>query len=160
MKPEKDCAFDQSKPVAGWPECAGGMLVRPDRLQDPSHADKTIAYMITANDPPIFQIPLADDKKKPIYLYGGMRISRRDAQGRVTEFVTWMAQCGPPPPKPKPDDPHPRYATERPLPGLTVDKETGMCTAVTAGPVRASVKVSEAWNEDTKPASWVRDGEQ
>jgi hypothetical protein len=160
MKPDKDCAFDQAKPARTWPECARPMLVRPDRLEDPNHKDKTVFYLVAANDPPIFQIPMSDDRKKPVYLYGGMRIAKRDAQGRVTGFVSWMAQCGPPPPKPRPDDAHPRYLTEHPLPGLRIDEESGLCIASEPGPVRASVKVSEAWNDDVKPASWVRDGNE
>jgi hypothetical protein len=159
MKPDKDCVFDRSQPVKAWPGCAGGMLVRADQLQDPAAADKKMAYLIAANNPPIFQVPFNEDAKKPGYMYGGMGIVRRDAQGRVIEFFTWIAQCGPPPPKPTNGD-KPRYVTEHPVPGLKIDKESGMCIAVEPGPVRASVKASEAWNEDTRQASWVRDGEE
>lgn len=160
MKPEKDCVFDRSRPVTAWPACAGGMLVRPGVLQEPGEAKKTLPYLLMAGDPPLFQAPIDNEKKTPVYGYGGLDIAKRDARGRVTEFSFWVAQCGPPPPKPKPDDPHPRYVTEHPLPGLTVDEKSGMCRADAQGPIRAAVKASQAWDDDKRPAVWVRDGEE
>lgn len=160
MKPSENCTFDKSQPVKAWPGCASGMLVRPDRLEDPEDGSKRILYLIAAGDPPVMQIPFNDDPKKPGYVYGGIEVTKRDGQGRVTEFISWIAQCGPPPPKPKPGEAHPRYVTEHPLPGLTVDKEGSICFATKPGPVRASARASKAWNEDRNPASWIRDGDE
>jgi hypothetical protein len=160
MKPEGACEFDKTKPVKQWPECAGAIVVRSDRLLDPAKPDKIIDYVMAAGDPRVFQTPVTDDTKKTLYLYGGVHPTGHDDQGRITAFISWIAQCGPPPPKPKPDDQHPRYLTEHPLPGLKVDEKSGMCEAVTPDPVRAAVKASQAWSEDIKPANWVRDGEE
>jgi hypothetical protein len=160
MKPEAGCEFDKTQPVKAWPSCAGGVVVYADKLVDPAKPDKDMAYILAAGDPRVFQTPLTDDSKKTIYLYGGIRPAAHDERGRVTAFTSWIAQCGPPPPKPKPDDPHPRYLTEHPLPGLKVIEKDGMCEAVEPGPVRAAVRASEAWSEDIRPASWVRDGEE
>lgn len=160
MKPEADCVFDKATPIKTWPSCASAIVVRADRLVDPAKPGKDILYVLTAGDPPVFQTPVVDDHKATIYVYGGLRTIRKDAQGRVLEFSSWIAQCGPPPPKPKADDAKPRYVTEHPLPGLKIDEKTGMCLALKPGPVRDAVKASEAWSDDTRPASWVRDGEE
>lgn len=160
MKPDAGCEFDQAKPVKDWPECAGGMIVKADRMIDPKKADKVIQYVLTADTPPVIQIPF-DEAKKPIFVYGGIRATKTDDRGRIIAFRSWIAQCGPPPPKPAPDAKKPSYVTQHPLPGLKVDKESGMCLATAPGPVRASVKASEAWaDEDKMLPSWVRDGEE
>jgi hypothetical protein len=160
MKPEPGCAFDKAGPVKTWPECAGGIILRPDRMVDPNKAGKVIQYVIAAGDPPVVQIPLVEEAKKPIFVYGGIRASKTDDRGRIVEFTSWIAQCGPPPPKPDPAAKKPTFVTEHPLPGLKVDKESGMCLATKPGPVRAAAKASEAWDNDKKAASWVRDGEE
>lgn len=163
MKPEPPCEFDRAKPAKDWPECAGAAVIRPDRIVQPGKPGKDIAYVLAGGDPPVLQIPLEKELKKPIFVYGGLRVSKTDEKGRITEFRTWVAQCGPPPAKPKEGDAKSSFVTAHPLPGLKIDKDSGMCLATTPGPVRASVKASEAWDDGDKskaPASWVRDGEE
>lgn len=162
MKPEPGCDFDRAKPLKEWPECAGGIILRADRMVDPKQSGKEVAYVLADGEPPVVQIPFDEKLKKPIFVYAGVRVSKTDERGRITEFRTWIAQCGPPPPKPK-DGAKPSFVTDHPLPGLKIDKESGMCIATSPGPVRVSVRASEAWDDGDKskvPASWLRDGEE
>jgi hypothetical protein len=159
MKPEKDCAFEPSGPAKAWPKCAMAMRVLPDRLQSLNDSEKALPYLIAAGDPPILQIPIGDNPGEGAYVYAGLGVTKRDSQGRVTQFVSWMAQCGPPPPDPDTSSRHARRVTEHLLPGLKIDKNGEACVATDPGAVRTSAKASEAWNDDKGLASWVRDGE-
>lgn len=156
-KPDEGCPFDSAKPLKDWPGCAGAMLVRPDRLENPEGGGKPVPYLIAAGDPPVLQVPFDDDPKRSGYVYGGIRLTKRDSAGRGTELVSWIAQCGPPPPAPKPGEKR-TYVTQQPLPGLVVDEAAGMCIASDADAVRRAVKASEAWMDKAPPAVWIRDG--
>ena len=155
-KPDADCSFDAAKPFKEWPGCAGAMLVRPDRLDNPEGGDKSLRYLIAGGDPPIIQVPADDDPKRSGYVYGGIRITKRDSAGRVTELVSWIVQCGPPPEAPGPGE-KPKYVTAQPLPGLVIDEKAGMCIASDRDAVRRAAKASEAWRDKSPAAFWVRD---
>jgi hypothetical protein len=165
-RPEADCAFDETKPVADWPDCANGLVFRPDMAFDPKKPGETAAYVLAAGDPRVFQAPFKTGQGEQIgYIYLGVEPAKLDGQGRITAFEAWPAQCGPPPPKPasaKPDamPTAEGLVTKAPLPGLKLDAKTGMCLADSQEPVRRSAKASRAW-ADKGPAlaRWVRDGE-
>jgi hypothetical protein len=75
--------------------------------------------------------------------------------------------CGPPPP-PDPTGAHNPTATQAPIADMVMDDKQQNCTTSAQGPVRVSVKLSEAWaaqgatdsDEGRDRARWVRDGEK
>ena len=87
---------------------------------------------------------------------------KTDAEGRVVEYRTWQALCGPPPP-PNPNGQNSAVLTDKLLPGLVAEKDKQDCIASDKAPVLASVKQSEAWKDkdshDPDTARWVRDGD-
>lgn len=98
---EEDCDFDSAKPVGEWPECAGGSVISAAQLTTTGEKPSSTAYVLTGGDPQVMQFALEMEPTKPvIYLYGGLRALKRDDRGRIVEAETWIAQCGPPPPKP------------------------------------------------------------
>lgn len=98
---EEGCDFDSAKPVGEWPECAGGSVISPTQLTTTGEKPSSTAYVLTGGDPQVMQFALEMEPTKPlIYLYGGLRALKRDDRGRIVEAETWIAQCGPPPPKP------------------------------------------------------------
>jgi hypothetical protein len=81
----------------------------------------------------------------------------------VIEYKGWLAQCGPPPP-PDPTGQQNGVTTRQPIEGLVLDAKGQDCVASAQGPVRVSVRESEAWEDASDHshdlARWVRDGEQ
>ena len=163
----KDCAFDERAPIDQWPGCLDHFVVRPGAIVS-SHSPDTPPSSWTVNpivlargDPAIVQVTM-DDKSgpPPSYDYLGLRPLKLDAQGRVIAFKTWPALCGPPPPGDDGGDP---TLTRHPIDGATPRPATHDCLVTAQGPVRASARLSEAWDDDTEGrdhAHWVRDGEK
>ncbi len=174
--PKADCAVDEFKPVADWPDCAGPIVIRKDEVFDPQKGRSEGSYVFAAGDPRIIQAPLnlgggeTDTTKstvssnKPLFAFIAVEPQRMDDQGRIVEFKSWLVQCGPPPPEapksskklPQPTD----FLTRRPLPGLKPDRKSGMCLADAQGPVRNAAAKSRAWTENLNTSHWVRDEEK
>ena len=183
---EDDCKVDESKPFTEWPDCAGGGLVsdedvagrkanaQPDQLEH-------MPYVLAAGDPRIIQIPVdfslsvqatasasggaeasasppSSATAKP-YGYGAVEPVKLDEQGRIVAFILWPIQCGPPPPKnAKGQDT--AFATLHPLPGLVMDKDSGVCTTTSTGALRNAARASKAWAGELRAARWIRDGDR
>jgi len=171
VSPKGDCSFDETKPVADWPECANPVVIRPGEIFDPRKAESQGPYVLAAGDPRIVQAPIKPGgdvepkgEDKTLFAYLGLKPRRFDGQGRIVEFESWFVQCGPPPPEPPKSTkklPSPsQFVTRRPLPGLKVDPKSGTCVAVSQGPVRNAARSSRAWAEHVDVARWVRDGEK
>jgi hypothetical protein len=164
------CDFDRRKPVSEWPGCATGWVVRPgvamsfEDAGPPKPGQTRYAFVLAKGDPAVAQITLDDGSgPPPTYAYAGLRALKLDAQGRVIEYRGWLALCGPPPP-PDPTGEHSGATTRQPIDGLALDPSTHNCVASAQGPVRESVRRSEAWSapdpQGRDRARWVRDGER
>ena len=175
------CKVDESRPFTEWPDCAGGGVVGADDISGPKSKEakdqiEHMPYVLTAGSPRILQIPVdigvsaqatasasgdaqvttsppSSTELKP-YGYGGVEPVKFDDQGRIVAFTLWPVQCGPPPPK---NDS--AFVTHHPLPGLTVEKDGGICTTASTAALRNAAKASRAWAGDMLRAShWIRDG--
>ena len=164
------CDFDHRKPVGEWPGCATGWVVRAGvamRFEDtgpPKPGQTRNPFILAKGDPAVVQVTMDDGSgPRPTYAYMGLRPLKLDAQGRVIEYKMWLALCGPPPP-PDPTGEHDSTTTRQPIDGLVMDTSKHDCVASAQGPVRESVRRSEAWsgedNQGRDRARWIRDGER
>ncbi len=170
------CTFDSALPVTDWPECAQPMLVqgndyvlREEAEQEGAPRWHSVSHLIVAGAPLIDQIEWRDkdengERTRKVYLYTGLAVIARDADGAATEVRRWLVQCGPMDARPrKPGStPRPQTVTRRPFPGLKV--EGSNCTAANAEALRAAARASEslAGNDRSAPVigRWVRGGAQ
>jgi hypothetical protein len=115
--------------------------------------------LIAAGDPLIAQIhPTAKDAPVRVYFYAAVRPFARDDQGRVVEFESWPALCGPPPPDDgQGDGGMKHFITRQALPGLTIDGEN--CVATDPATVRKAATASLAWVKDRGRVRWIRDAD-
>ena len=152
--PNPPCRFDPAAPLAAWPKCAGGQIVKPDQR---AWRDRRVAVDLVG-DTPILQVAQAG--RRGPYYYHALEPLRRDAQDRIVEVETWPVLCGPPP-TPRPDEDGEwgaDGATDDPLPGLIVSGEN--CEACDPAAVRNAAAKSRRWEPDMHVrAYWVRDGE-
>jgi hypothetical protein len=164
------CKFDDTRPMDTWPDCADRWVVRPAAVlaaRDnalPRDQWTLYSYLLVRGDPAILQIAASDPGgAATTYLYAGLRPLKRDGGGRVVEYKAWLAQCGPTPPA-DPSGKNDPLTTTQPLEGLVMDPAKHDCIASAPGPVRESVRLSEAWlgtdQEGRDRARWVRDGER
>jgi hypothetical protein len=173
------CDFDETKPLAQWPDCAKGVVVTKDQIgawdTDAKGARtwRSSDVIFAGGQPPVAQVHLQDMEMKGVgdlpispslYLYLALRPTKTDDAGRVTAYTGWPILCGPPPPDGAkgPDGTSPRMGTLAPLPGLTMDKDGNNCTPASREALRAAGVASEKW---AKPDSmtvtrWVRDGDR
>ena len=173
MDEKAGCTIDPSQPLAKWPDCSDAWVVRPDEILAAKEADKPAKassawthykIVLARGDPAVLQVEVGNDGDLQLgYVYGGLRPLKLDAQGRVIEYKLWPALCGPPPAEPT--DTKGGFVTRHPIEGLKVDEKLQDCVASAQGPVQASVKLSEAWNdkddnEGRDRARWVREGEE
>lgn len=154
-----ECQAQWSDPQAAPPPCAehgqvaGGRLVAPD---DPAQA-----VIVAGGDPLIVQVRFSQEEAatgKPftIHIYGALKPTLLDARGRVVEARRWLVLCGEPPPGAGEGSlRRGEHLTRRPLPGLTVDAELGVCRARTPAAVRNAARASEAWDEEKAVLRWV-----
>lgn len=151
------CRFDADKPKDEWPECAGGKVIPAGQgvLQDEDGGE----ILIAAGDPLIAQYrpPKGDGPQR--FVYGALRPTKTDAQGRVIGVEAWLIACGPPPPETKRSNlqnpPKPRdFVTKHPLPGLKVDDAN--CLATAAKVVRNAATANLAWQKP-QATRWIRD---
>lgn len=161
-----DCAADAAAPLRDLAECADAVVIRNGQITDASDVkDEPIPYLLAAGQPPVMQlqVELKNKAGRPakLYAYAAFKPVKTDPEGRIVEARRWPVQCGPPPPKPEtPPDRAPKasdYTTRSPLPGLTVEPETGVCSPRDQAAVRGAAAASEAWDEDKAVIRWLRD---
>jgi len=181
-----DCQVDERKPFTEWPDCTGGGLVTAGDVAAhkggaPIGVLEHTPVVLAAGEPRILQAQVDVDlsvdasasasgdatattssnssESRP-YGYGGVRPTRFDSEGRITAFVIWPVQCGPPPPQnAKGEDVAP--ATLKPLPGIVMKKGDPVCTTTSVAALRGAAKASEAWApQPPRESHWVRDALQ
>ena len=107
--------------------------------------------------PPVAQVAYAGKGGEVVYLFGAVRSLKQDANGRIIEFRSWPALCGPPrtPQKGQP------LGTAHPFAGMTMDEDGNNCVAHAADAVRSAARLSAAF-ADPNPTlpHWVRDAER
>jgi hypothetical protein len=176
---DSPCDFDETKPLAQWPDCAKGSVVAKGQIGAWDTDDKGVRTWKTSDvvfadgRPPVAQVHLQDmDLKglgdvpiKPsLYLYLVIRPTKTDEAGRITAYTGWPIFCGPPPPEGSkgPDGSSPRMGTLAPLPGLTMDKQGDDCTTASPDALRAAGVASEKWAAagSMTVTRWVRDGDR
>jgi hypothetical protein len=172
---QQPCDFDETKPLAEWPGCASGFIVRDGQVggyntDAEGKRTWTSSELIVAGDEPrVIQVLMKDLGVKglgelafgPMYLYVAAHPTKTDAQGRIVAYTAWPILCGPPPPPDAkgPDGNATRMGTLRPLPGLTMDKDGNNCTTTSQQVVLAAAKASAQWQgADTTEDHWIRDG--
>lgn len=158
-KPTDDgrpCTFDLEADARDWPPCAEGQLILGGRMIDTEDGDAPQDFLLTGGDPRIMQIGVKEQGLN-LYAYGALKVRRKDSAGRMTAFVSWPVECGPPPPEPKEPKGPGDYATRAPVAGLKVDRETGNCWTTDPGQVRRAAAASEGWTKDKKDIRWVRE---
>jgi hypothetical protein len=174
--PAEKCAFDEAAPIKTWPSCANGLVVARDTLsgysgQGDQRQWNSTPYVLAAGEPRVMQFYLTDSLghsalAPALYIYIDLNPTRFDDQGRITEFQTWFAMCGPPPPQKAIANPDKgaaqtlRMGTLHPLAGLTMDKDGNNCTTASQDAVRRAAAASRAWSDEIATDRWLRDGDQ
>jgi hypothetical protein len=156
VNPKAGCAFDEAGDARDWPECAKGQWLRAGQMIDLEDPSDPANFVLAGGDPHIMQVEV-NQKGLRLFAYAAVQPLKRDPEGRIIEARTWLVLCGPPPPEPKDAKGPMDFATRAPLPGLTVDKETGNCWTDKAQAVRAAAGPSQAWDKDKAVIRWVRD---
>jgi hypothetical protein len=165
--------FDESQPLAAWPACANGFVVKQDSVGAfQTQAGKTswasTAFILASGSPRVLQIHLdasiGGSSLPPLYVYGAVEPTKLDADGKIVALTSWLVMCGEPPPADAkmPDGKSTRNGTLHPLPGLKMDDSANDCTTTSPDAIRGAAKASRQW---TKPSDltrdhWVRDGEK
>ena len=183
LSEKDDCKFDETQPMAKWPECADPLAITPTQVHGVgAKAGKPSAYLVAAGDPAVVQAQVDIDvsagvdvsasgdatasgsasakvKGPPPYAFLGIHPLALDNQGRVIRMEQWPVMCGPPPPEPKPDVPFDkaRYVTLHPLPGLKIEGQ--VCTPDGKAAVLNAARESRTYGTVQK-AHWVREDEQ
>src|SRR5579863_3459360 len=91
-----ECAFDERRPIADWPDCAGRLVIgdggwtTPDR-ENGRWSWATPRVPLTGGTPQILQTPPDATGKGADggYSYYGLGAKRRDRGGRITAFKIW-----------------------------------------------------------------------
>jgi hypothetical protein len=164
------CQVDETRPLKEWPNCAGGMVLGAGTVSyfDTNGAApvwKTEPLILAAGQPIVGQVTLnvSGDIKLTggAFIYVGIRPTRLDEAGRLTQFEFWPVQCGPP------TKDAGKYFTDRPAVGVKVepitadpqlDKSLGpVCTIGDPAVMRRVAAQSEAWVDHKATGRWVRD---
>jgi hypothetical protein len=178
---DPSCRFDERRPVQFWPSCAQWSLVRSGEILElKGKAWNSTAFVLAAGETRVLQAPFSSESGS-VFVYSGVRPLRFDATGRIIEFTSWLAQCGPPPPdgdcskaaEPAPATPPSSTSTPsakpageaqearrqcvtlQPLPGLEIKDDN--CIARDQSAVRNAAAKSEAWDTSPTASHWVRD---
>ena len=171
-KADANCVFDEASPLDSWPSCANGALVDGDAISVVNSGSREraaaakIGYVLTVGDPRILQLSLAGlapgmGLSLSGYLYGGVRPTKVDDQGRITAYTTWFVSCGPPPPKATTSAGKISFATHSPFPGLVMDKDGENCTASSVEALRnAAIASAKLPDDSPSETRWVRDGDR
>ena len=170
-KADAGCVFDETSPLDSWPGCANGALVDGDALtmvktvNGQAAPAAKIAYVLTGGDPRILQLSVGSlapglGLSLSGYLYGGVRPTKTDDQGRITAYTTWFVSCGPPPP-PSTNGTKISLATQAPFPGLVMDKDGQNCTPSSVAALRnAALESAKLPGDVPSDTRWVRDGDR
>jgi hypothetical protein len=156
--PDKPCHVDERRPLATWPECALGLVVRPFDLLllKPKRGGwdwESWPYVIADGAPAVMQVNDYSDSSGGSYDYLGVRPVRLDSQGLAVVIEGWGVRCKPPPPT----APSGSDVSEPLYPGLTAVHEG--CTADSAAALRSAARSAEMdYGADVFQAHWVRDG--
>jgi len=163
---DSSCQFDEAKPLAEWPACANGFLVKDGetvgayQTQAGKQTWNVTPYILASGSPRVFQTPtdasIAGVPVPPAYIYAAIEPAKLDEAGRITEVTAWFVLCGPPPPTgvKGPDGTSQRAGTLKPLPGLTMDAAADDCTTTSPDAVRHAAAASRQW---TPPDTFTRD---
>ena len=125
-----DCKVDETRPLADWPQCAGGAVLGGGKAgyyerKSGSPVWTLQPLVVAAGTPRIAQtqIVVSGDVKLETnpYGYAGVRPTRLDDQDRIVAIAFWPVQCGPPPAGGE-------GITVKPLPGIVADKGDPVCT--------------------------------
>lgn len=149
-----DCRVDPGASSTAWPACAGAALMPADWAGVLWATDGT-EHMLVKGDPMIaqYQFQTPNDAALPsrnAYLYFGVAVLKRDAEGRALVLRYWPTLCGPP------RHDRPGAVTSRPWPGLRVKREGG-CVAGDVRALRKAAERSRALETETPALRWVRD---
>ncbi len=159
---DTDCQVDEAKPLADWPECGGGVVLKDGKAGYYERKTGKPVWtlqpvILAAGAPRIAQVQVVVGGDVTVesnpFAYAGARATQSDAQGRITAFAFWPVQCGPPP---KGADADP--ITTAPLPGLVLKPGEPACTTASVAALRNAAKLSEAWAPKPMTARWLRDG--
>ena len=158
---DDDCKLDDTKPLADWPSCGGGVVIK-DGVAGYYNRDGAAPvwtlqpYVFAAGSPRILQAQakISGDVKVSAnpFVYAGAKVTASDSEGRITAFSLWPVQCGPPPPGDK------AAATTQPLPGIELKPGDPVCTTASVTALRNAARASEAWAPKQISARWLRDG--
>ncbi len=182
-----DCAFQETKPLASWPDCADSFMAVAGGLRaagEKGRGKPASPYVIAAGDPLVLQAQpdvevgggadasasggatasasasvTTTQSGPPPYVFLAVHPLALDAQGRMIRIEEWPVMCGPPPPDPKPDTPIDKQSsvTEHPLPGLKIEGQ--VCTPAGKAAVLGAAKASRAYGP-LQTSHWVRDDER
>ena len=182
-----DCAVDETKPLAAWPDCADSFVAKAGELRGTSEKERGkpgTPYVIAAGDPLVLQAQpdievsggadasasggatasasasvTATQSAPPPYMFLAVHPLALDAQGRMVRIEEWPVMCGPPPPDPKPGTPPDKQSmvTLHPLPGLKIQDQ--VCTPNGKAAVLGAAKASHAYGP-SQTSHWVRDQER
>ena len=167
LEGDEPCRFDFNRPVRKWPDCVSWVLVREgDVLQFGDNGKERVwishAYILAAGQPRILQTTWlssgADHEGSGTNSqFSAVVPIGHDESGRISDYRTWEAQCGPPNATQYPPDSGPHPTTLAPLPGLVMNEDGNSCEAKDREAVRRSVAATEAWDTNRNAAHWVRE---
>jgi hypothetical protein len=173
---DSSCRFDEAQPLASWPACANGFLLKDNgevgayQTQAGKKTWNVTPFILASGNPRVFQTRLdaslggAMLTLPPMYMYAAIEPTKLDAGGRITAVTTWFVLCGPPPPAgaKAPDGTSTRNGTLQPLPGLTMDASANDCVTTSPDAVRHAAAASRQWMPpDTFTSDhWVREGDR
>ena len=173
-KADPACAFDEQSSLDGWPSCANGAVVGDNDISvyqtlNGQRAPKSkVAYILAAGDPRVLQISLSGlttgvGLSFNGYVYGGLRQTKTDAEGRIIAYSAWLVACGPSPPQntKSSDGAKISFGTLAPFSGLVMDKDGQNCAPKSVAALRNATVESEKLPDATPSSShWVRDGDR
>ncbi|HEX2559095.1 hypothetical protein [Phenylobacterium sp.] len=157
-----ECQAQWHAPKAAPPPCAEHGEVRGGRLVPPDDPAQSV-IVAGGGEPLIVQVQFTPEEASTgepfrIHIFGALKPTRRDDQGRIVEARRWLVLCGEPPPGAGQDSlRREEHLTKKLLPGLILDKELGICRARTAAVVRNAARASEAWDVEKAVVRWVSD---
>jgi hypothetical protein len=141
-------------PCAEHGEVHGGRLVPPN---DPAQA----VIIAGGGDPLIVQVQFTQQEAATgetfrIHIFGALKPTRFDDEGRIVEARRWLVLCGEPPPGAGEDSlRREEHLTLSPLPGLTIDKALGICRPDSAAALRNAARASQAWDLEKAVVRWI-----
>ena len=187
--PNPGCRFDDSKPVAKWPDCVDSFAVMGGELWgvgDKAKGKPGTPYVIAAGDPLVLQARMEADaqagatasasgdatasasasvavsqSEPPPFIFLAVHPLAFDDHKRMVRIEGWPVLCGPPPPPDPPGTPREKQSsvTRHPFPGLTIQDQ--VCTPAGKAAVLGAAKASRAFSAgQIQTSHWVRDSSE